>query len=223
MKTLSLDRILLRNDSKIAWEKENPILAQGELGLENDTHLLKVGDGKTAWNELNYASKIPLSNQVDVITLDEGQDASAEIVGDGSEESPYRFIISIPRGYTGVQGPQGIQGIKGDKGEQGIKGEKGDTGERGPQGKPFAIAKTYASVEEMELSHAIDGLEIGAIVAIASEVNQEDNAKLYVKTAEGYAFLVDMSGARGIQGERGPKGDPGLTFRLEGSTLYITS
>ena len=36
-----------------AWERANPILAPGEPGWTLDTHILKVGDGITPWNELS--------------------------------------------------------------------------------------------------------------------------------------------------------------------------
>ena len=32
----------------------NPILALGEYGVEDDTHRIKRGDGKSKWSELNY-------------------------------------------------------------------------------------------------------------------------------------------------------------------------
>ena len=35
-----------------AWEKTNPILSPGEPGWALDTHVLKIGDGATPWNEL---------------------------------------------------------------------------------------------------------------------------------------------------------------------------
>lgn len=37
-----------------AWERNNPILAAGEPGFELDTNLLKIGDGVTAYNDLEY-------------------------------------------------------------------------------------------------------------------------------------------------------------------------
>ena len=49
-------RIISRNDISSNWEKENPILFQGEIGIENDTNKLKIGDGSTNWNNLSYAS-----------------------------------------------------------------------------------------------------------------------------------------------------------------------
>lgn len=46
--------IQLRNDTAANWELENPILAQGEFAVENDTGYFKIGDGTTAWNDLVY-------------------------------------------------------------------------------------------------------------------------------------------------------------------------
>lgn len=76
-----------------------------------------------------------------------------------------------------------------------IKGQKGDTGE------PFTISKTYPSVEAMEAD--FDNMEVGDYVMIASSVEDEDNAKLYVKTDTEWVFITDFSGAIGIQGEPG--------------------
>ena len=47
----------IRNDLAANWSNNNPILAQGEFGLENNSFLLKVGDGVTAWNSLPYLNK----------------------------------------------------------------------------------------------------------------------------------------------------------------------
>ena len=49
-------QIQLRNDTSANWASANPVLAQGEVGVENDTALLKVGDGSTSWNSLSYVS-----------------------------------------------------------------------------------------------------------------------------------------------------------------------
>ena len=47
-------QIQLRNDTAANWASANPTLARGEVGVENDTALMKVGDGSTAWNSLSY-------------------------------------------------------------------------------------------------------------------------------------------------------------------------
>lgn len=44
-----------------AWEKANPILAPGEPGWALDTHVLKIGDGVTAWNDLSTISGVAVS------------------------------------------------------------------------------------------------------------------------------------------------------------------
>ncbi len=47
--------IQLRRGSASAWASENPILEEGELGLETDTGKTKVSNGSTAWNSLTYS------------------------------------------------------------------------------------------------------------------------------------------------------------------------
>lgn len=47
-------RILHRYNEANFWAVENPILGEGELGIESDTGLSKIGDGKTTWNQLKY-------------------------------------------------------------------------------------------------------------------------------------------------------------------------
>lgn len=51
----------IRHDLAAAWTLRNPILAQGEYGLEDDTYLLKIGDGVTPWRELRYLNKLDAS------------------------------------------------------------------------------------------------------------------------------------------------------------------
>lgn len=43
-------------DTAQNWSTNNPVLLNGELGLETDTRKFKFGDGVHAWNELEYAS-----------------------------------------------------------------------------------------------------------------------------------------------------------------------
>lgn len=47
-------RFVLRRGLAASWTSQNPILLQGEFGLETDTKNLKIGDGSTAWNSLPY-------------------------------------------------------------------------------------------------------------------------------------------------------------------------
>ena len=49
-------RIQLRNDSASNWASANPVLLEGEIGIEIDSarNRIKIGDGTTAWNSLPY-------------------------------------------------------------------------------------------------------------------------------------------------------------------------
>lgn len=42
-----------RRGSAADWSNANPTLDEGEIGFETDTKVVKVGDGVTAWNNLN--------------------------------------------------------------------------------------------------------------------------------------------------------------------------
>jgi hypothetical protein len=52
-------RIQLRRDTAANWTAINPVLAQGEPGLDTTIDLLKYGDGVTAWNNLPYSGSNP--------------------------------------------------------------------------------------------------------------------------------------------------------------------
>ena len=48
----------IRSDQAADWLSRNPVLAEGEYGLENDTFLLKIGDGVRDWEHLPYLNKL---------------------------------------------------------------------------------------------------------------------------------------------------------------------
>lgn len=83
---------------------------------------------------------------------------------------------------------------------------------KGVRGDGFSIAKTYASVAAMNAGYATDNVPLYGFVLIdTGNVNDADNAKLYVKGESAYEYLTDLSGAQGIKGEKGDKGDTGDT------------
>jgi hypothetical protein len=47
-------KIQMRRDSAANWTAANPVLLRGEFGFEYDTNKIKIGDGSTAWNSLEY-------------------------------------------------------------------------------------------------------------------------------------------------------------------------
>lgn len=53
--SLGRTRIQLRRGLAANWTTANPVLADGELGLESDTLKGKFGDGETQWAALAYS------------------------------------------------------------------------------------------------------------------------------------------------------------------------
>lgn len=51
-------RIKHKKDSSSNWNSKNPILLDGELGIESDTGRIKIGDGTTTWDKLKYSNSI---------------------------------------------------------------------------------------------------------------------------------------------------------------------
>lgn len=133
--------------------------------------------------------------EVDVMT---SADAVSFADGQTFQQKLDAGLLKGQKGDTGAIGPKGDTG---PQGETGPKGEKGDTGEG------FSIFKTYASVAAMNADKA--NVQQGKFVLIASNTDDVDNAKLYVKGATDFTFLTDLSGAQGIKGEKGNTGATG--------------
>lgn len=139
-------------------------------------------------------------------TGEKGETGSQGPTGLQGEQGPQGPVgIQGPVGPEGPRGPQGdigLTGPQGPEGPQGIKGEKGDKGEG------FEIVKTFPSVNDMNADTSVPE---GKFVMITTDnPNEEDNAKLFVKSANGYTYISDLSGATGIVGPKGDKGDDGV-------------
>jgi len=83
------DIIQIRRDTAANWTTVNPVLADGEIGLEKDTGYWKVGDGSTAWGSLQYVGVGPAG-------------ASA-------------YEIAVANGFTGTESEwiESIEGVAG--------------------------------------------------------------------------------------------------------------
>lgn len=68
-------------------------------------------------------------------------------------------------------------------------------------GGAFTYKKEYPSVEAMEADWGTADVKLGEYVLInTNNVEDPDDAKVYLKTQEGWKFIVDLSGMQGIQG-----------------------
>jgi len=99
-------KLQLRRATASQWSTTNPLLSEGELGLELDTGKFKVGNGTQLWNALVYAS---------------GIQGPAGPAGSNGIQGPTGANGSNgATGPTGLRGPTGTQGPAGDggRGEQ---------------------------------------------------------------------------------------------------------
>lgn len=130
--------IQMRRGTAAEWTAANPLLAQGEIGTELDTHKWKCGDGTLHWNVLPYVTGGPGPQGP---KGDTGSQGPAGATGPAGPQGPKGADSTVP-GPAGPAGTTGAQGVKGDTGATGAagptgpQGVKGDTGATGPQGVP---------------------------------------------------------------------------------------
>lgn len=130
-------------------------------------------------------------------------DAAAVDIQQKAENGDFSAKITTVSAVTGEAGTQAsVQNIGTEQEANFVFTiPKGDTGE------PFGIKKTYSSVSEMNAAFATDEVLEGQFVVIdTGNVNDEDNAKLYVKGKTSYSYITDLSGADGLTGPPGPQG-----------------
>lgn len=102
-------RILLRRDTLGNWQANNPVLLSGEPGYVTDNGKLKVGDGITPWNQLDYYYGA---------TGPTGATGSIGLTGPTGDFGPTGATGSI--GATGATGPMGSTGPMGVTGATGM-------------------------------------------------------------------------------------------------------
>jgi len=148
----------------------------------------------------------------------DGKSAYEIALENGYTGSKEDWLQSL-KGERGLQGPPGPTGPQGQQGIQGIQGIEGPQGPRGEMGKPFSISKTFKTKIELEADRTV--VEGGmAVVSSDNPDTDEDNGRLYLRTAEGWDFLLDLSGVKGIQGPAGVGIPQKLT--LSGNTLTLS-
>ena len=109
-----------------------------------------------------------------------------------------------PKGDAGPQGVQGVAGPAGNDGDQGERGPEGPQGLQGPRGEGFYITSTFTSLANLLQDTTLIEGQFGAI----ANDNPEENGRVYIRTAQGFAYQFTSAGVRG---ETGPQGIQGMT------------
>lgn len=93
--------VLLRHDTAANWAAKNPVLREGEVGIETDTRYLKAGDGSTAWNSLKY---LTMAYQ-DKLTFDTTPTAGSTnpVTSDGIKKAIDAKTVDLSNYYTKTQ------------------------------------------------------------------------------------------------------------------------
>jgi len=106
-------RIQLRRDTAANWVSSNPVLRQGEIGIETDTLLMKLGNGTSTWTQItNYMNLVPDGNLTigdyvmvndigasnGVVGLDNSKNAlipGASIILEGATDNLYETTLTV--------------------------------------------------------------------------------------------------------------------------------
>lgn len=109
-------RIQIRRDTSERWASNNPVLLEGEFGYETDTDCLKIGDGQTEWNSLDYL--VCGSGQLNILnstgqTIVTGA-TGIRFTGNGVTVSANEklAVVNIPSGGGGGGNSVGVYSIK---------------------------------------------------------------------------------------------------------------
>ena len=92
-------RLVQKNDTSANWASENPVLLNGELGIESDTKKAKLGDGVNAWNDLEYWS-FPASILANARVIKMTGAATGQAPFDGSKDIEILLTLSNQPGLS---------------------------------------------------------------------------------------------------------------------------
>ena len=87
-----MDRFQFRRDTSARWTSINPILLEGEIGVETDTKLRKMGDGVNRWNNLDY---LAAENIVQELGDSETATVSQKVITEAIDEQKYKLYPSM--------------------------------------------------------------------------------------------------------------------------------
>ena len=83
-------RFQQRHDTSTNWKSLNPVLLVGEIGVETDSGLFKIGNGTNHWNELGYAtSPIVETNSDTIMNIWVGTQEEFSAIGTPSNNTIY--------------------------------------------------------------------------------------------------------------------------------------
>lgn len=203
-----LTRVQQRRGIASQWTAANPILAQGEIGLEVDTNTFKLGNGLTRWNDLPYLSGPTGDSAYEVAVTNGFPGTEVEWL-----LSLSGYGIAVANGFVGTQA-QWLASLVGPQGIQGATGPIGPTGATGIEWQgEWDNSVNYVNNDAVFYSGA--SWFASGDPDIGDEPSEESLFwyPLALQGATGPQGIQGIQGAtgpQGIQGDQGVQGDQGI-------------
>jgi len=223
-------QLQFRRGTAAEWYDANPTLAEGEMGIELDTHKFKIGDGTTEWNDLAYGGIQGLqgaSGSTGIIGLTGATGPTGGASGPpgstgatGSTGPVGSTGVIGPRGFTGATGSTGSQGASGSTGPQGFRGASGATGTQGASGSTGTQGASGSTgirgASGASGATGVQGASGSTGLTGATGIDGASGATGFTGAtgpigATGEQGASGASGATGEQGASGPDGATGAT------------
>lgn len=197
-------QIEIRSDIAAEWTSNNPILLNGEIGLETDTTVNtstsklykgKIGNGTTAWNSLPYFSISHPITISDVGGLSAALGNKADLVG-GVIPVAQIPAIAISEFLGEVADSSVMTSLSGQRGDWCIRSDEGITyilASEDPTDKDNWIAITFPSH-----SHEITDI-VGLSEALSAIKMTDGSFYLVICPASTTRFLPLFAGYTGLQ------------------------
>lgn len=210
-------RIQIRRDSSLNWLENNPVLLQGELGLETDTDYLKVGDSQSDWNSLPYllsgSGNLSIINSSGQATVSGA--TGIKFTGAGVTVTAVNDLAVVTITGAGTSGSSGTSGIS-------ISGPTGATGDAGSGGSStlynsVSRYRTYLSgnaqiwmessstvncglswtrsTTTLTITHTSHGRSTGNMVIVRNANADNFNGTITVINANSFSLTTVNSGA----------------------------
>lgn len=108
-------RLQVRRGTSSSWTSANPTLYAGEIGFETDSGRIKIGDGTTIWNSLDYNFIVPTGFLAGSgISLSAAADGSTLTISSSNPTVEPEDVIGLTEfiqdiiGYSGLAAGSGI-------------------------------------------------------------------------------------------------------------------
>ena len=132
-------RVQHKRMSASDWASSSLVLLDGELGVESDTGMVKVGNGRDRFSALQYLT---------------GPKGDHGEIGPRGADGVMRFEALTNEQRESLRGPQGNTGPAGPEGQRGPQGLPGPIGPQGPRGADAVVRFNEPEIQQILSAYA---------------------------------------------------------------------